>query len=120
MSQGYFFFTENFKFFVELYYFQLQLIVDKFSGDRRKDYFKLRTLCLTMSKHHCTSLMCTLRGVGGHSNLGCHNTFLKIVSLLKTLDRKGIKVYIVGKLSALAFQKYQIIAICATGKSHGS
>ena len=32
--------------------------------------------------------------------------------------RKGVKVYIFGKLSALAFQKYQIITVGATGKRY--
>ena len=31
---------------------------------------------------------------GGHSNLGCRDTFLKIVSLLKNYRSEGVKVYI--------------------------
>ena len=42
-------------------------------------------------------------GGGCHSNLGCCDTFLKIVSLLKNYRSEEVKVYIFGKLSALAF-----------------
>ena len=52
-------------------------------------------------------LLFRLRGGGYHSNLGCRNTFLKIVSLFKNYRPEEGKVYIFGKLSALGFQKYQ-------------
>ena len=42
-------------------------------------------------------------GEGGRSNLGCRDILLKTVSLLKNYRSEGGKVYIFGKLSALAF-----------------
>ena len=48
-------------------------------------------------------------GDGLHSNLGCHDMFLKVVSLLKNYRSDGgrsIHFWNFGKLSALAFQKY--------------
>ena len=44
---------------------------------------------------------------GGHLDLGCRDTFLEMVSLLKIIGPKGVKVHIFEKLFTLAFQKHQ-------------
>ena len=62
--------------------------------------------CLLVSAALSLVFQDLLEGEGGiHSNLGCRDMFLKIVSLLKNYRSEGRKVYIFGKLSALAFQK---------------
>ena len=60
-----------------------------------------------------------LRGGGGGviQIWGVETRFLKQHRYSKTIGQKGAKVYIFGKLSAMAFKNTKIITIGATGET---